>query len=70
MPKRRLRIVKSSPLPIIGVCEACSQQFKSHNPETDKGEWEISIEFSNHECKPLDSSQNALRIVLEAPENK
>lgn len=29
MPKRNLRIVKHAPVPMIGVSEACNQQFKS-----------------------------------------
>jgi len=60
MPKRKLRIVKQSP-PAIGVCERCNAQFK------DEG---IQAQFDAHKCQPIDSSQNALRIVREATENK
>jgi hypothetical protein len=54
MPKRELRIVKQTP-PAIGVCERCNAQFK------DEG---IQAQFDAHKCKPIDSSQNALRIGL------
>jgi hypothetical protein len=30
----------------------------------------IQEQFNAHKCKPMDSSQNALRIVREATENK
>jgi hypothetical protein len=55
---------------MIGVCETCNEQFKSHLPQEDQAEWEISTLFGRHKCKPVDSSQNALRIVREATENK
>jgi hypothetical protein len=70
MPKRKLRIVKRTPAPIIGVCEACNQQFKSQESDVNRAEWEISKTFASHECMPIDSSQNAVRIVREANENK
>jgi len=69
MQKRKLRIVKQNP-PAIGVCERCNEQFKSHLPQEDQAEWEIRTLFERHKCKPVDSSQNALRIVREATENK
>lgn len=55
---------------MIGVCEACNEQFKSQAPAENKAEWEISTAFASHKCKPMDTSQNALRIVREATENK
>jgi hypothetical protein len=70
MQKRKLRIVKRTSGPMIGVCEACNEQFKSQAQEESKAEWEISVAFASHKCKPVDSSQNALRIVREATENK
>ena len=60
MPKRKLRIVKQTPS-AIGMCERCNAQFKDPN---------IQAQFDAHECKPIDSSQNALRIVREATEGK
>jgi hypothetical protein len=60
MPKRKQRIVKKD-LPSIGVCERYNTQFKG----TD-----VQAQFDAHKCKPIDSSQNALRIVREATENK
>jgi len=70
MPRRRLRIVKRTPTPMIGICETCNEQFKSHLPQEDQAEWEISTLFSRHKCKPVDSSQNALRIVRESTEDR
>jgi hypothetical protein len=70
MEKRKLRIVKRTPAPMIGICEACNQQFQSRESDANRAEWEISKTFASHECKPVDSSQNALRIVREATENK
>jgi hypothetical protein len=63
MPKRKLRLVKRTP-PILGVCERCNSQFKFNS------EAEIRSAFDAHKCAPFDSSQNALRIVREATENK
>jgi hypothetical protein len=57
MPKRKLRLVK----PGLAVCERCNAQFS--DPD-------IQAQFDAHKCKPVDSSQNALRIVREATENK
>jgi hypothetical protein len=67
MANRRLRIVKKFPSPVIGVCERCNAQFKSskHDAAAD-----VAAQYESHKCKPLDSSQNALRIVREATENK
>jgi len=63
MLKRQLRIVKTSP-PMIGVCERCNSQFKA---DSEQG---IEAAFKGHKCRPVDSSQNALRIVREATEDK
>jgi hypothetical protein len=67
MPNRRLRIVKETPPPVIGVCERCNAQFKSskHDAAAD-----VAAQYESHKCKPLDSSQNALRVVREATEDK
>jgi hypothetical protein len=70
MPKRNLRIVRNSGRTAIGVCECCNAQFKSDGDFTGDPIEEIREQFGNHICKPLDSSQNALRIVREATENK
>jgi hypothetical protein len=62
MPKRNLRIVTQD-VPIIGICEACNTQFKSF--DVDEAERVVKAQFDAHQCKPLDDSQNALRIVRE-----
>ena len=69
MPKRILRLVKTSP-DFLGVCERCGSQFKSALPVQSKAEDEVAAAFYAHKCLPLDSSQNALRVVREATENK
>jgi hypothetical protein len=65
MPTRNLRIVKTTPK-AIGICEYCNAQFTSSQPLEDDAEAEMRAQFDVHKCKPLDSSQNALRIVNEA----
>ncbi len=67
MQKRKLRIVKKAPPPIIGVCEHCNAQFKSSLPSP---EYDIQAQFDAHKCRLIDSSQNALRVVREATEGK
>jgi hypothetical protein len=70
MAERKLRIVRYAP-PFSGVCERCAFRF-----EAKSGNWilameEIKAAFDAHKCLlPLDSSQNALRVVREATENK
>ena len=66
MPKRKLRIVKKTPV-VLGVCERCSSEFSFRLSGQD-AEVGIKAAFDAHKCKPLDSSQNALRVVREATE--
>lgn len=49
---------------MMGVCERCNSQFKGAT------EHAIYAAFDGHKCKLTDTSQNALRIVKEATENK
>lgn len=67
MQKCKLRIVKDVPLPAVGICERCNAQFKSNILYF---EADIQAQFDAHRCKLVDSSQNALRIVREATEDK
>jgi hypothetical protein len=69
MAKRKLRIVKTSP-DLLGVCERCGSQFKSTLAVQSEAKDEITAAFDAHKCLPLDSSQNALRVVREATEGK
>ena len=69
MPKRRLRIVKKTPS-MLGACERCSSEFGSRLSDSAAAEVEIKAAFDAHKCVPLDSSQNALRVVSEATEDK
>jgi hypothetical protein len=66
---RTLRIIKRTPI-AIGICEHCNAQFKSKQPVEEDAEAEMMAQFETHKCTRLDSSQNALRIVREATENK
>jgi len=68
METRKLRIVKTAP-DFLGVCERCHAQFSSSLP-WGEARAEIIAAFDAHKCLPLDSSQNALRVVREATENK
>jgi hypothetical protein len=65
---RRLRIVKKTPV-VLGVCERCGSEFGTRLSGQDAVA-EILMAFNAHKCIPLDSSQNALRVVREATENK
>lgn len=69
MAKDRLRIVKTTPH-FAGVCERCGSQFTSALKDRAQAEAEISSAIDTHKCLPLDSSQNALRVVKEATENE
>jgi hypothetical protein len=68
MPERKLRIVRKSPPPVIGVCERCNAEFKSTELSWEDADAEIAEVFAAHKCKLMDSSQNALRIVRESTE--
>jgi hypothetical protein len=63
MPKRNLRWVKTAPS-LLGACERCNSQFKGDS------EAEIRFAFEAHKCTAVDSSQNAMRVVREATEDK
>lgn len=69
MLNRKLRFVRIKPTP-MAVCERCNCQFVSKMPVYGAAKTEIEREFKFHECEPLDSSQNALRVVHEATEDK
>jgi hypothetical protein len=49
---------------VFGVCERCNAQFKGESDQA------IETAFDAHKCTLTDSSQNALRIVREATEDK
>jgi hypothetical protein len=68
MPIRKLRIVKKTPV-MLGVCKRCSYEFGSRL-SGQNAEREIKTAFDEHKCVPLDSSQNALRVVREVTEDK
>ena len=70
MPKRKLRIVRNDGNTAIAVCEFCNAQFKSDGHFTGDPIEEVREQFGNHICEPLDSSQNAPRIVRGATEIK
>jgi len=68
MASRKLRIVKKTPV-LAGVCERCGSEFSSQLVG-DAADADIRTAFEEHRCKPLDDSQNALRVVREATENR
>jgi hypothetical protein len=69
MPKRNLRLVRFTH-PLTAVCEYCNRPFQSQNEDDGVAEREIEADFAAHECKRLDSSQKALRIVRESTKGK
>jgi hypothetical protein len=68
MAKRKLRIVRDHPL--LGICEYCNVQFSSGLMPIEAAKDDIQERFNVHKCKREDSSQNVLRVVREATENK
>jgi hypothetical protein len=68
MEKRKLRIVRETPQ--LGVCENCNMQFSAVTALGAPYLAAIQEQFKAHKCKPIDSSQNALRVVREATEDK
>jgi hypothetical protein len=66
MRKRKLRIVKRIPPPVIAICEFCNTQFASSEPRVESAMVKIASEFESHKCKSMDSSQHASRIVRGA----
>jgi len=69
MHKGKLRIIKRT-LPALGRCELCKAHFKSSKQKQISAMVEIAEAFNAHECKPVDSRQNDLRIGRESTENK
>jgi len=74
MEKRSMRIVQ-----FIGsasyraICTNCNQQFRVTSGKTFTIEYAMATlqaQFDAHECKPIDDSQNAARIVREATESE
>jgi hypothetical protein len=74
MQERKLRIVKhAGRIPTLGICERCNAQFNVVSEaltDADTALASIGDQFDAHKCKPMDSSQNALRIVREATDGK
>lgn len=74
MPSRAIRIVKHiGTTPCIAVCTFCNLQFKAstaHLRCVSDATARLQSQFDAHKCKPMDSSQNALRIVCESTEDK
>ena len=52
MPKRDLRVVKRTPIP-LGICERCNLQFSSNQPAEDDAEAELWAQFDNHKCRSV-----------------
>ena len=69
MATRKLRIVKTVP-EYLGVCERCGAQFVSQLQIRSDARREVGTAFDVHGCVPRDESQNALRVVRQATENK
>jgi hypothetical protein len=74
MPKRAIRIVKHiGATPCVAACTHCSQQFKASTSDirsVKDATASLQSQFDVHKCKPIDSGQDAPRIVREAKEGK
>jgi hypothetical protein len=60
-------------LPLLAVCSVCGTKFETRSENRSSLEHakaQLRYEFDRHNCKPLDASQNAARIVREATEQK
>jgi hypothetical protein len=70
--KRLIVTCETAGLPLMAVCGACGTKFET-KPENrsslEHAKAQLGYEFQRHDCKPLDVSQNAVRIVREATEN-
>ena len=69
MVKGKVSIVEKG-LYKFAVYGWCHAQSKSSLLNQEAAEQEIRQRFETHNCKPMDSSQNALQIVKEATEGK
>jgi hypothetical protein len=72
MPKRNLRIVRrGANIPVVGICEYCNAQFSADpTGRTVEGQPSVQEQVDAHKCKRRDASQNAVRIVTEATEDR
>jgi|SRR4029077_9793794 len=66
MPARNLRIVKRELGLMLGICDACNKQFRSHIHAPTQAEWEIKILFERHTCKSLAERLGIMRGSREA----
>jgi hypothetical protein len=74
MEKRTLRVIKwLGTVPAVAVCTYCARNFKvspdSLNRTSDAQE-SLRKQFAEHNCKPLDNSQDALQVVRDSTEGK
>lgn len=73
MKQRGLRVVKwLGTTPAVGVCTNCAKNFNAPMHALKRqadAQASLRKQFEEHKCEPLDSSQNALRIVREATKN-
>jgi len=61
MIQRRLRVVKWSTAPAVGVCTLCSREFKvpmSALRRTVDAQGSLQEQFDRHKCESLDKSNN------------
>jgi hypothetical protein len=74
MERRNLRVIKwLGTTPVVAVCTHCARNFKVPTDSlkrTADAQESLRKQFAEHTCTRLDSSQNALRVVREATENK
>jgi hypothetical protein len=52
MENRRLQLFnRVADRPLLGMCDACNAQFKSHLPQEEHAQWEVVTLFKRHTCK-------------------
>jgi hypothetical protein len=73
MLEKKLRVVKQiEGVPVVGACERCNKQFAADPHvigQLAMAKRGIQEQFEVHDCKPIDSIQNALWTVRRATES-
>lgn len=62
-PERNLRFVRRERAVTVGMCEACTEQFRSYIHPRSQSEWEIKTLFERHKCRTL--AERTVRDLTE-----
>lgn len=59
MQPRKLRILQSDALEVLGICEACNMQFSCSAPDLAQAALEIKAQFDMHSCRVSEGAETA-----------